>query len=233
MNESPEIQQACLKTTNLSLSYHQSENSFKALNDFSYTFQPGKSYAICGPSGSGKTSLLRILGLNELKFEGQFDYLGQSFNSSRSEDDLRLFRMKNIGYVFQSFELLEYLSAAENIALSAEIAGVQYKQANKLAAGYLEDFGLSHRSQHLPAEMSGGEKQRVAVARALINHPKLLLADEPTGSLDKDSARVVSEKLLSYVSPQTIVIIATHSQELSESCNLKLVLNSGSLTDVY
>ena len=211
--------------------YPQGLDKVQALSDFSYTFNAGKTYAINGPSGSGKSSLLRIIGLIDRPSSGTLKIGNNSFSQDSSEQYLRNFRLNKIGFVFQNFELLSYLNAAENVSLSLELIGVPSKIAINQAKEILSYFGLDKRFDHLPDQLSGGEKQRVALARALIKKPAVIIADEPTGSLDSNSGKIVIESLLRAASFGTSVLIATHSEALSNSCDHSIKLKDGSLGD--
>jgi putative ABC transport system ATP-binding protein len=218
-----------IRAISLNQSYGHVPNLVKALSDFNYNFEAGKSYAISGPSGSGKSSLLRILGLIDKARSGELQ-IGQTFfNRNCSEQTLRNFRLRKIGYVFQSFELLSYLNSLENVSLSLELLGISSIESKIRARECLSNFGLEQRLLHLPDQLSGGEKQRVALARAFVKKPELLIADEPTGSLDSQSGKIVLDALLQAADAGTTVIIATHSQIVSASCNFSLRLKDGYL----
>jgi lipoprotein-releasing system ATP-binding protein len=190
---------------------------------------PGEVLTVMGPSGSGKSTLLYILGTLErptsgsLKLEGQDPFV-------LSEPQLADFRNRHVGFVFQDHHLLPQLSVLENVLIPTLVHKGNSADADRWARTLLERVGLSSRLDHRPAELSGGERQRVAIARALINKPRLLLADEPTGNLDRASARNVGELLLElHRLEKTILVVVTHSPELAKLFPRRLEMNDGQL----
>ncbi len=177
---------------------------------------PGESIAVVGPSGSGKTSLLMVIAGLERATSGQVRVAGQQF-MALDEDELALVRGTNIGIVFQSFHLVPTMTALENVALPLEFAGKA--DAFDVARAMLDEVGLSHRTDHFPAQLSGGEQQRVALARALGPRPQILLADEPTGNLDgKTGGHVVDLLFNLQRRSQATLILVTHDVSLAERC---------------
>ncbi len=177
---------------------------------------PGESIAVVGPSGSGKTSLLMVIAGLERATSGQVRVAGRQF-MALDEDDLALIRGSNIGIVFQSFHLVPTMTALENVALPLEFAGKA--DAFDVARAMLDEVGLSHRTDHFPAQLSGGEQQRVALARALGPRPQILLADEPTGNLDgKTGGHVVDLLFNLQRRSQATLILVTHDASLAERC---------------
>ncbi len=177
----------------------------------------GESVAIVGPSGSGKTSLLMVLAGLERATSGRVQVAGREF-SGLDEDSLALIRGANIGIVFQSFHLVPTMTALENVALPLEFAGKP--DAFGTAAALLDEVGLSHRTDHFPAQLSGGEQQRVALARALSPRPQLLLADEPTGNLDgKTGDHIINLMFDLQRRRQATLILVTHDPRLAERCS--------------
>lgn len=177
---------------------------------------PGESIAIVGPSGSGKTSLLMVIAGLERATSGQVRVAGRQF-MALGEDELALIRGTNIGIVFQSFHLVPTMTALENVALPLEFAGKA--DAFDVARSMLDEVGLSHRTDHFPAQLSGGEQQRVALARALGPRPQILLADEPTGNLDgKTGGHVVDLLFNLQRRSQATLILVTHDVSLAERC---------------
>ena len=177
---------------------------------------PGESIAVVGPSGSGKTSLLMVIAGLERATSGQVRVAGQQF-MALGEDELALVRGANIGIVFQSFHLVPTMTALENVALPLEFAGKA--DAFDVARSMLDEVGLSHRTDHFPAQLSGGEQQRVALARALGPRPQILLADEPTGNLDgKTGGHVVDLLFNLQRRSQATLILVTHDVSLAERC---------------
>ena len=177
---------------------------------------PGESIAVVGPSGSGKTSLLMVIAGLERATSGQVRVAGRQF-MALDEDDLALIRGANIGIVFQSFHLVPTMTALENVALPLEFAGKA--DAFDVARAMLDEVGLSHRTDHFPAQLSGGEQQRVALARALGPRPQILLADEPTGNLDGKTGDQVVDLLFDLQRRrQATLILVTHDASLAERC---------------
>ncbi len=188
--------------------------------------------SIVGPSGSGKSTLLSILGGLERADAGEILVAGTSLYELQ-EKRLAAFRAASIGFVFQFHYLLKDFDALENVALPAYMAGIPRREAWARAESLLEKVGLSARKHHFPSELSGGERQRTAIARALINSPAIVLADEPTGNLDSENAANVKGLLLSL--PElagSSVIIATHDPSLAASCSIRFELKDGELLAV-
>ena len=189
--------------------------------------QQGEIVSIVGASGAGKTTLLQILGTLEKPDEGTL-FINDTNPFTLSSNKLSKFRNTNIGFVFQFHQLLPEFTAIENICLPALIKGVSMNEAQKEAKKLLDLLHLSHREEHKPNELSGGEQQRIAVARALINQPKVIFADEPSGNLDSKNSKELHElffKLRNELN-QTFVIV-THNNELSEMTDRKLVMKDG------
>jgi putative ABC transport system ATP-binding protein len=187
------------------------------LRDVDLEAREGQSLAIVGPSGSGKTSLLMVTAGLERATGGKVEVAGHEL-SAMSEDELALMRGAEIGIVFQSFHLVPTMTALENVALPLEFAGVGDAQAT--ARELLQEVGLSHRMDHFPAQLSGGEQQRVAIARALSRRPKLILADEPTGNLDRRTGGHVVDLLFGLQRRRdATLILVTHDEKLAGSCD--------------
>jgi putative ABC transport system ATP-binding protein len=197
------------------------------LEDVSFTVTPGESVAVVGPSGSGKTSLLMVIAGLERASGGRVAVAGHDF-SGLDEDSLALVRGANIGIVFQSFHLVPTMTALENVALPLEFAGKP--DAFAVARALLEEVGLAHRADHFPAQLSGGEQQRVAVARALAPRPQIVLADEPTGNLDGKTGEVIADLLfdLQRRRSATLVLI-THEAALARRCARVVEMADGSI----
>lgn len=209
----------------------KSYGSLPVLKALSFSVAEGESVAIMGASGAGKTTLLQILGLLDRADSGSVVINGTSLTSlSARERDL--FRNKRIGFVFQAHELLPEFTAVENAALPAMIGGLSRKAALDKASALLCTLNLSERLHHKPAALSGGERQRVAVARALINDPDILLADEPSGSLDSRN-KIELHNLLRRVREERnqTMLIATHDAELAATCMRTLLISDGQIED--
>ena len=206
-----------------------SEGSLQILSPISFEVNSGESVAIIGASGSGKSTLLGLLaGLDQVT-EGEIFLDGEGLHSMGEEERAAL-RGNKVGFIFQSFMLVQSLTALENVMLPAEIAGLDSPKA--LAMNILEQVGLKHRAHHFPNQLSGGEQQRVAIARAFITSPKILFADEPTGNLDaKNSAKI--ESLLFQMNREkgTTLVLVTHDNELAEHCDRQLTMNAGELVE--
>lgn len=189
----------------------------------------GETLAIVGASGSGKTTLLNALGGLDQVDQGQVLIAGQDL-ASMSENQRTALRNQDIGFVYQFHHLLAEFSALENVMLPQLLAGNSQKQAKRSAEEYLQKLGLGHRLNHIPAELSGGERQRAAIARALVNRPKLVLLDEPTGNLDQQTAAQVEEAMLELIKQSdTAFIMVTHDTQLASRMDRCLLLKDLSL----
>jgi lipoprotein-releasing system ATP-binding protein len=220
-----------LQVEKLCKSYPTLSGPLDVLRGVTFELQTGESLAVMGPSGSGKSTLLHVLGTldrptaGSVKLDGQDPFL-------LSEPALADFRNRQIGFVFQDHHLLPQCTVLENVLVPTLAGKHDRAAAEKWGRALLERVGLSERLYHLPAELSGGERQRVAVARALINHPHLLLADEPTGNLDRKSARAVGELLRElHQQEQTLLIVVTHSAELAGLFPRQLEMADGLLRE--
>lgn len=219
-----------LVATNLSKQYPTRGEPLRILHDLDLELTAGENVAIVGPSGSGKSTLLHILGTLDTPSSGSVLFDGEN-PFTMAEQTLADFRNKNIGFIFQEHHLLPQLSVFENVLVPTLASGKPTSADIERAEDLIERVGLTDRSHHRPAELSGGERERVAVARALINKPMLLLADEPTGNLDHENAQQIGELLLDIQrQEQMILVVVTHSQELSQKLDQQLELSSGQLT---
>ena len=197
------------------------------LRGVNLTLSGGENLAVLGPSGSGKSTLLHILGALDTPSSGTVT-LDDHDPFSLNEPQLAAFRNRQIGFVFQDHHLLPQLSALENVLVPALAQPAISEAARERAELLISRVGLADRRHHRPAELSGGERQRVAVARALIQGPTLLLADEPTGNLDRKTARQIGELLLELQAQErTMMIVATHSLELAAMCDRQMELGAG------
>lgn len=209
--------------------YKTKNDEVKALDNVSYEFKPGKLYAIMGHSGSGKSTLISILGLIETLTSGRITINNKDI-SKLKDDELANLRMKYIGFVFQDFYLDEHLKAYENVLLPMLI-NKEIKKADRKekALKLLTDLGLNERINHYPKELSGGEQQRVAIARSLANDPEIILADEPTGNLDEENEKLVFETLNDLAKKGKCVIVVTHSEEIKKYADEILKITKGKL----
>jgi len=207
------------------------ETMVSVLNGISMTIPKGEMVAVTGASGVGKSTLLHLLGGLDKPTNGEIKIDGELLNN-KSEEELSLFRNKNVGFVFQSHYLLEDFSALENVMIPLLMAGKNRNDAVKKGELLLELVGLNDRKTHRPTQLSGGEQQRVAVARALANEPRIVLADEPSGNLDTDTGRKLHDLLFKLNQEfNTTFLIATHNKELAQGCNRQLKLIGGKLSE--
>lgn len=201
------------------------------LKDVSLTLAAGEVTAVVGPSGSGKTSLLMVLGGLERPTSGAVRIAGESIEGL-NEDKLALFRRRHLGILFQSFHLVPSLTALENVALTLEIADPArpWKQIRAEAEKALAEVGLDNRLGHLPSALSGGEQQRVALARALVGHPRLLLADEPTGNLDQETGHRIIALMFALARERDMaILLITHDPALAARADRQLRMDGGRL----
>ncbi len=206
-----------------------SEGELHILQDVSFAVAAGESVAIVGASGSGKSTLLGLLAGLDVPSSGSVKLQGTDL-FALDEDARAALRGEAIGFVFQSFQLLPALSALENVMLPLELAGVP--EARAIAAQWLERVGLANRLRHYPKHLSGGEQQRVALARAFAPHPRLLLADEPTGNLDAETGSAIIELMFALNREVgTTLILVTHDESLARRCGRVLRMTAGHLRD--
>lgn len=218
-----------LKVKHLTKSFGKGEAQTQVLKGIDFEVQPGEFIILNGASGSGKSTLLSVIGGLLSPSEGQVILNGEDM-SQLSSKALTAKRLKNIGFIFQSSHLLPYLKVKDQLILVGKEAGLSKKEAEERAKQLLEDIGLSHRLISYPHMLSGGEKQRVAIMRAWMNEPQLLLADEPTASLDAKRATEVVEMIKNQVkSKGTIGIMVTHDERLFEYADRMLYLDEGNI----
>jgi len=219
-----------LLVENLSKDYPTRSGPLSILRAVSLTLQRGESLAVMGPSGSGKSTLLHLLGTLDTPTSGRV-MLDGTDPFTLPEGELAAFRNRRIGFVFQDHHLLPQCSVLENVLVPTLVSRESKPaETEAYARQLLDQVGLAHRLDHRPAELSGGERQRVAVARALVLKPSLLLADEPTGNLDRTSARTIGEMLLElHRQQQTILVVVTHSMDLARTFPRVLEMNDGTL----
>jgi len=208
--------------------YRTGDNVVKALDGVDLRIPKGAYVAIMGPSGSGKSTLMNILGCLDSPTEGR--YLLDGLDVSRLDDDrLSQVRNRSIGFVFQSFNLLPRMTALENVALPLQYAGVGKEERTARAATALASVGLAAREKHRPDEMSGGQRQRVAVARALVTHPSIILADEPTGNLDTAASHEIMDLFDEIHSAGNTVILVTHEEDIARYTERIVYLRDGKI----
>ena len=216
-----------LQIENVTKRYGSGSTEVTAVRNVSLSVNPGEVVLIMGPSGSGKTTLLSMLGALLKPTEGEIHLNGATI-SALAENRLPDIRLKQFGFIFQDFNLLSALSAIENVAIVAELAGTKHGAARRKAASLLTDLGLGERLNFLPEKLSGGEKQRVAIARALINDPTLILADEPTANLDSKIGHEIMRLLRRIAKEQgRSVVIVSHDQRIKDIADRVLWLEDG------
>jgi ABC-type lipoprotein export system ATPase subunit len=217
-----------LEFKNVSKWFNGMQDKVTALKDISFSVRPGELLAIRGPSGCGKTTLLLTAGGLLRPSDGQISLDGRDPYALSPEIRSRL-RADNIGFVFQQFHLIPYLTVRQNI-MTASLA-VPLKEASERTKQLISRFGLEDRANHVPAKLSTGERQRTALARALLNEPKVILADEPTGNLDEDNAQTVFSYLGQYVSDGGCVLLVTHDTRAAAHATRSLKMSRGQLID--
>ena len=212
----------------LGKTYQVGDLKLEVLKDITLSIPKAKFIVICGPSGSGKTTLLNIIGGIDKPTSGKIFVAGQDL-AVQDEDFLSDFRCNNVGFVFQSYNLVSTLTVAENVAFPMEWTRKPEQEIEKRVTELLETLGLQHRANHFPAQLSGGEQQRVAFARALANDPQLILADEPTGNLDAKNAQKITQVLQLLKERGKTVIVSTHDLEIRQLADQVLCLEDGKL----
>ena len=216
-----------LKLIDVSLTYKANNTSINVLKNINLDIKFKETISVIGESGSGKTSLIMLIGGLEKNTSGKIFFMDHEI-SKLSEDEISKIRKKNIGIIFQSFYLIPNYTALENVSLTLEINGI--KDPVKKSKDILDRFGLAKRLHHLPSQLSGGEQQRVAIARSVSMKPKLILADEPTGNLDNENTTMVSNMLFEYVDQEKAsLILVTHDQKLANKTKKIVNINDGQI----
>ena len=216
-----------LQIKSLEKSYLQGDEKIEIFEDLNFSLKEGEQVAIMGKSGSGKSTFLSLVS-GIIKADSGSILLNSTSYDDLEEGDLNDFRASNIGFIFQNFHLVSYLNALENVMLPAKVCGIS--NPKEKATELLKSVGLSHRLNHLPTQLSGGEKQRVAIARSLIHNPKIILADEPSGNLDEETGNAVMDKLFELIKENnTTLILVTHSKEVAARCEKTYELVHGNL----
>ena len=219
-----------IKISNLNKSF-ENLKKINVLKKVSYKFRKGKIYSIIGPSGSGKSTLLNLLSLIDRPSSGSvmIDDNNIDFNDSQSND---LLRAKKIGIIYQQDNLLSDFTALENIYMASLAAGNDKELSFSKAKSLLRKVGLTSRINHFPSELSGGEKQRISIARALINNPQIILADEPTGSLDLNTAKGIFDLLKNQINSNRLIIFATHNRFFANKSDCLLEIVNGNIKTI-
>ncbi len=219
-----------IKISNLNKSF-ENLKKINVLKKVSYKFKKGKIYSIIGPSGSGKSTLLNLLSLIDRPSSGSvmIDDNNINFNDSQSND---LLRAKKIGIIYQQDNLLSDFTALENIYMASLAAGNNKELSLSKAKSLLRKVGLTSRINHFPSQLSGGEKQRISIARALINNPQIILADEPTGSLDLNTAKGIFDLLKNQINSNRLIIFATHNRYFANKSDCLLEIVNGNIKTI-
>ncbi len=219
-----------LKLERVTKVYRTTEVETAALDDLSLEINAGEFVAIMGPSGCGKSTLLNILGLIDSPTSGEYWFQGENVTGC-SEEQLTRRRRARVGFVFQNFNLIDDLNVSENVEVALLYLGMSGAERRQRVAAALERVDLAHRARHMPRQLSGGQQQRVAIARALVAHPKLILADEPTGNLDTANGDAVMEMLAGILNGGTTIVMVTHSQEYARRAHRVVQMLDGHLVD--
>jgi putative ABC transport system ATP-binding protein len=217
-----------IEIKNLNKTFKMGEEKIKAIDNVNFKIEKGEFVAIVGPSGSGKSTLMNILGLLDVADTGEYILDGENVERL-SDNKLAEIRNKKIGFIFQHFNLLPKMNAAENVQVTLMYQGMDTKESKDLSYKLLERVGLKGREKHLPSQLSGGQQQRVAIARALVNNPEIILADEPTGALDSKTSTEIMEMLkLLNENGQTIILI-THDINVAKKAKKIVKIADGKL----
>ena len=216
-----------IKINNINKKYEKNR-TIKVLNDISFRFESDKIYSIVGPSGSGKSTLLNLLSLIDTPSSGSIEINKNkiNFNDKIENDSIR---SKNIGIIYQDKNLLSDFTAIENVYLPNLLITNSVEKSIISAKKIIKNFGLASRLNHFPSELSGGENQRIAIARALINNPEIILADEPTGSLDFENAKQIFKILFNLKNKKRIIIFATHNRYFANMADCKIEMIGGKM----
>lgn len=217
-----------IRLKNIFKSYEISKNKVFALKNINLNIAEGEFVSVIGHSGSGKSTLLNIMGFLDTADSGSFYFDGRNV-SFLSQSKLSKIRGREIGFVFQSFNLIPSLTAFENVCLPLVYMGMSLKERRKIGEAALKSVGLGDRMKHLPNQLSGGQMQRVAVARALAINPKIILADEPTGNLDADSSREVLFLLKDFVKSGKTVVMVTHDEKIANTTDRIIRITNGEI----
>ncbi|MBN2462385.1 MAG: ABC transporter ATP-binding protein [Dehalococcoidia bacterium] len=217
-----------IELSNVTKIYDLGEIKVNALDNVSFRCEKGEVVSIMGPSGSGKSTLLNILGCLDKPTSGKYSLEGQDV-SRLTDNQLAVIRNRKLGFVFQSYNLLPKITALENVELPMVYAGQGHRRESALAA--LESVGIGNRARHHPSEMSGGEQQRVAIARCLVNNPLVILADEPTGNLDTHSSQNIMSILLEQSNKGITIIVVTHEEDIAAYTQRTIYLRDGNIVE--
>ena len=217
-----------IELKNITKTYTTGETQHRVLNNVSLCVHQGEMIAILGPSGSGKSTLMNIIGLLDRAYEGEY-WLKQDCTSLLHEHELARFRNQHIGFVFQQFNLLPRLNSLQNIGLPLHYQNISTEGIQKRALNSLKHVDMLGFEARRPAELSGGQQQRIAIARALISEPDIILADEPTGSLDSRTSAEIMDLFLNIHQEGRTLILITHDESIANQCTRQIILNDGEL----
>ena len=217
-----------IKLKNVSKTYIMGDEKIHALDNVNLDIEKGEFIAVVGPSGSGKSTLMNVLGLLDVPDSGEY-FLNDMDIKNAGDSDLAKLRNKNIGFIFQNFNLLSKLNALENVEVPLMYKGISGKKSKEIALKYLEKVGLGDRAKHLPNQLSGGQQQRVAIARALVCEPEIVLADEPTGALDSKTGIEIIELLKELNKQGQTIILITHDSKVADSAKRKITISDGKI----
>jgi putative ABC transport system ATP-binding protein len=224
--------QTVITATHLCKAYPMEDTKVEVLKDINLTVQKGQFVAVYGPSGAGKTTLLNMISGIDKPTSGEIVVFGNNL-AEKNEDFLADYRCTQVGFVFQAYNLVSTLTVAENIAFPLEWKRATSQEIQKRVTELIQTLGLEQRANHFPAQLSGGEQQRVAFARALANNPPLLLADEPTGNLDTKNGQRIIQILQNLKGEGKTIIVSTHDAEIMPLADLKFYLEDGKLASPH
>lgn len=217
-----------IELKNVNKTFKMGDEVIKAIDNINFTVKKGEFVSIIGPSGSGKSTLMNILGLLDTPDSGEY-YLDGMLIQQLSDNKLAELRNKKIGFIFQNFNLLQKMTALENVQLPLVYEGINHKDSIKMSYEYLEKVGLKGREKHLPNQLSGGQQQRVATARALVNNPEIILADEPTGALDSKTSLEIMDMLQRLNEAGQTIILITHDLNVASKAKRIVRISDGKL----
>lgn len=225
-------EKALIELTDIGRKYVIGAETIHAIKSVSLSIKKGEFVALMGPSGSGKSTLMNVLGCLDTPTRGEY-YLNNHLVSDMSENELAEVRNKEIGFVFQTFNLLPRSTSLDNVALPLVYAGIRKRERSEKAQNALESVGLGDRIHHKPNELSGGQRQRVAVARALINNPSIILADEPTGNLDTKTSIEIMSLIEEIHSKGNTIVLVTHEEDIAQHAHRIVRMRDGLIEDDY
>jgi putative ABC transport system ATP-binding protein len=224
----PDAVESLIQLNGIERTFYLGDSQVRALRNVNLNISPGEYIAVMGPSGSGKSTLLNLVGLLDHPDAGTYQLEGRDVTTLQPDEQAKV-RSERIGFIFQSFHLVPRLTAAANIELPLTLAGISAAERTKRVSQALKEYGLTDRAQHRPNELSGGQRQRVAIARATVQRPAVLLADEPTGNLDRATGEEVVRLLEALNAQGMTLIIVTHDHALGARAQRQLKMEDGSI----